>query len=99
MSNFCETAYIIFSPLTFGVKSTDLPVFGSSIVHMQENANLNLKSIDIDTILLQNPENLLKISWIYNYGKHFTEWSIVFLYFPKYQIKIEYLLFVTSHVI
>ena len=62
MSNFCETAYILFSPLTFGVKSTDLPVFGSSIVHMQENANLNLKSIDIDTILLQNPENLLKIS-------------------------------------
>ena len=98
ISNFCETASLITSSLSSGVKSIGWPVLWSSFVHMEAKEKLNVEYFDIEPTLLQNPANLLNPDWIFNSGRQFSEWAIVFLYFPRYQVKIEYFLFVSTHV-
>ena len=65
---------------------------------MEAKAKLNMEYLEIDPTILQNPENLLNTAWISNSGRQFYEWAIVFLYLPKYQLKIEYFFFVSTHV-
>ena len=48
---------------------------------------------------MKNPANFLKPYWIFNSGRQFSEGAILFLYFPKYQVTVEYLLFVSTHVL
>ena len=98
ISNFCETDSLITSYSASGVKPIGLTVLGSSIVHTEAKSRLNVKYLKMYPTHLQNPENLLKPAWISNYGRKFSEQTIVFLYFPKYQVKIEYFLFVSTHV-
>ena len=57
-----------------------------------------MEYIEIDPTLLEIPTKFLTPACISNYGIQFSEWAIVFLYFPKYEVKIEYLLFVITHV-
>ena len=64
---------------------------------MEAKVKLNVEYIEIDPTLLQNTENLLKPDCIYNSVRQFSEWAIVFVYFPKYQVKIEYFIFVSNH--
>ena len=64
---------------------------------MEAKEKLNVESIQIDPNILQNTANLLKPARIYNSGRQCSEWDI-FLYLPKSQVKIEYLLFVSTHV-
>ena len=98
LSILCETASLITSPSTYGVKSIGLPILGSSLVHVEAKSKLNVESLEIYPTLLKNPANLLKPSWICNSGRQFSEWAIVFFYFPKSQVKAEYLIFVGTHV-
>ena len=60
ISNLCETTSLISSLSYSGVKSIGLPVLGSSFVHTEEKARLNVEYHDINTTLLKNPSNLLK---------------------------------------
>ena len=55
---------------------------------MNPKEKLNVQYIDIDPTLMQNIVNLLKPALIYNFGRQSSEWAIVFLYFPKSQVKI-----------
>ena len=84
--------------LSFWSKSIVFPVLVSSFVHMEAKAKLDVEYLEIYPTLLQNPENLIKPAWISNPGRQFSEWDIVFLYFPKSQVKIKYFLFVSTHV-
>ena len=88
LSNVCETASLITSSSDSGVKYFGLNFLGSYFLNMEEKAKLNVESINIDPILLKNTEHLLYPVWIFNSGRQFYEWAIVFFYFPKYQVKI-----------
>ena len=44
---------------------------------------LNVEFIEIDPTLLQKPETLQNPAWIFNSGRQFSEWAILFLYLPK----------------
>ena len=52
-SNFCETASLINSFSWSGVKYIGLPVLGSSLVHMEAKAKLNVEYIKIYLTLFQ----------------------------------------------
>ena len=52
---------------------------------MEAKAKLNVEYIEMDPTVLQMSANFLKPAWI-------------FLYFPKSRVKIEYFLFVSTHV-
>ena len=65
---------------------------------MWAKAKLNLGSVEMDPTLFQNTEKLLNPAWISNSGRQFSEWAVVFFYFQKSQVKIEYILFVSTHV-
>ena len=93
LSNFCETASLITSSSDYGVKPIGLTVLGSSFVHMKAKAKLDVEYFEIDSNLLQNTLNLLNPSWISNSRRKYFEWAIVLLYFPKFKVKIEYVLF------
>ena len=45
MFNLCYTSYLITSPSDYGVKPIDLPVLGSSFVHMESKSKLNLMGV------------------------------------------------------
>ena len=57
--NLCETISLITSSSTSGVKTIGLTFLGSSILHMDAKAKLNLEYREIDPTLLQNLSNLL----------------------------------------
>ena len=65
---------------------------------MESKERLNVEYPEIYSTLLQNPVNLLNPGCIFIYGRQFSERAIVFLYFPKSQVKIEYLFFVSNYV-
>ena len=67
--NFCETASLITSYSTSGVKSIDLTVLGSHLVQMESKAKSNMGYIGIYTTLLKPQENLLNLDWISSYGR------------------------------
>ena len=46
---------------------------------------------------MQNTEKSLNPDYISNYARNVSDWAIVFLYFSKTQVKIEYFLFVSTH--
>ena len=97
LSNFCKAASLIASSSVFALKFIGFPVIGSSFVHMEAKAKLNMEYLGIDSNLLQNPANFIKLYCIYNSGRNYSEWFIVSLYLPKYRVKTKYLPFVNTH--
>ena len=73
MYNFCEAASLITSHLYSGVKTIVLRVIDSSFLRMKSKEKLNVEYLEIDLILLQNPENFLYQDWISNSGIQFSE--------------------------
>ena len=73
MYNLCEPASLITSHLYSGVKTIVLPVIDSSFLRMKSKEKLNVEYLEIDLILLQNPENFLNQDWISNSGIQFSE--------------------------
>ena len=65
---------------------------------MEEKEKLKVESIEIDPTILQNIDNLINPTCSNNYERQFYELYIVFLYSPKYQVIIEYFIFVSTHV-
>ena len=98
MYNFCETISLINSSSSSGVKPIVFPVHGSSLVNIEAKEKFKVEYLDIDTTLLQNKAKFLKPDWISNYGRQFSEWAIVFMHIQKSHVKIEYFLFVSTHV-
>ena len=72
LCNFCDTASVITSSSASGVKYVALTFLGSFLFHIESKANLDVKYLETDTTLLQNPENLLKPAWIYSYTWQFV---------------------------
>ena len=65
----CETASLITSYSTSGIKSIGFPVLGYPLVNIDAKEKLDVEYIEIDLNLLQNPENFLTPAWVYNYGR------------------------------
>ena len=84
MYNLCDTAYIIPSCSTSGIKYIGLTVLGSPLIHMEAKEKINMDSLEIDPPLLKNLENLLKPAWISNSGRIFLVSYFLFV-FPKIQ--------------
>ena len=59
LSNVFETASLITSSSTYGVKSIGLTVIGSYPVNMEANAKLNAGYIKTNPTLLEKLENLI----------------------------------------
>ena len=73
MFKFCDSDSLITSSSASVVKYIGLPVLGSSWVHMDTKAKLNVEYLEIDTTLLQNTENRLNPDCISKYVKLFSE--------------------------
>ena len=73
MSNCFETVSLITSYSTSEVKYIYFTVIGYPLVLMEAKEKLNVESLDIDTNLLQNPDNLLKPALTSNSRRQFYE--------------------------